>query len=190
MNQLADRLNKVLDRLVSDDFLGGRGMGNEIGFHIFDYPPEHELVIRDHIAFLMQQIPKLRPTLRVRHVNLFDMVLEHLTERKLLDKVLAQARTKGDAALLKGLKDPLHGKKLAPVFAQLCDLPNHDLILVSGVGTVYPLVRTHSILNNLHHLMQDKPLVMFFPGNYDGQSLRLFGMLKDDGYYRAFRLVP
>ena len=31
---------------------------------------------------------------------------------------------------------------------------------------------------------------MFYPGRYDGQSLRLFGKLKNTNYYRAFKLVP
>ncbi|MFZ2746924.1 MAG: BREX protein BrxB domain-containing protein [Lactococcus raffinolactis] len=30
---------------------------------------------------------------------------------------------------------------------------------------------------------------MFFPGKYDGQSLMLFSEIKDDNYYRAFKLV-
>jgi hypothetical protein len=190
MNNLDDRLNMVLDRLVSDDLLSGRGLGNEIGFYIFDYPAEHELAIRDHIGFLLEQMPKKRPGLRVKHINLFDMVLGHLAERKLLDKAIEQTRKKGDAFLRKALSEPLKGSKLATVFEAACDLSNHDLVLVSGVGTVYPLLRTHSLLNNLHHVMRDKPLVMFFPGQYDGQTLRLFGMLKDDNYYRAFKLVP
>ncbi len=190
MSALTDRLNEVLGRLISDDLLGGRGLGNEIGFHIFDYPADHELEVRDHIRFLMEQIPKKRPSLRVKHVNLFDLVIEHLTERKLLDKVIEQGRKKGDAFLTKALREPLHGTKMAPVFEKVCDPRNHDLILVSGVGSVYPLMRTHSLLNNLHHILQDKPMVLFFPGKYDGQTLRLFGTLKDDNYYRAFRLVP
>ncbi|BAE50843.1 DUF1788 domain-containing protein [Paramagnetospirillum magneticum] len=190
MSILDDRLNKVLDRLISDDLLSGRGLGNEIGFYIFDYPAENELTVREHIGFLLEQLPKKRPGLRVKHINLFDMVLGHLGDRKLFDKAIEQTRKKGDAFLVKALKEPLHGSKLAPVFEAACDLPNHDLVLVSGIGTVYPLLRTHSLLNNLHHVMRDKPLVMFFPGIYDGQILRLFGKLKDDNYYRAFKLVP
>jgi hypothetical protein len=190
MSRFEDRLDRVLDRLVSDDLLSGRGLGNEIGFYIFDYPPEHELLLRDHVRFLLEHLPKKRSGLRVKHINLFDLVLSYLGERKLLDKALEQARKKGDTFLLKALETPLHGSKLAPAFEKACDLPNHDLVLVSGVGTVYPLLRTHSLLNNLHTAMQQKPLVMFFPGQYDGQSLKLFGLLKDDNYYRAFRLVP
>jgi hypothetical protein len=190
MRKIEARLNHTLDRLTSDELLSGRGLGNEIGFYIFDYEPEDELVVRDHIRFLLDQLPKKRPGLRVKHINLFDLVLEHLKERKLLDKAIEQARTKGDAFLVKALEKPLHGTRLAPVFEQACDLPNHDLVLVSGVGSVYPLMRTHNLLNNLHHVMSNKPLVMFYPGIYNGQSLRLFGTLNDENYYRAFRLTP
>ena len=63
-------------------------------------------------------------------------------------------------------------------------------MLVSGIGNVWPILRSHSLLNNLHRIIGITPLVMFFPGEYDGQSLRLFGKLKDNNYYRAFKLVP
>ena len=66
--------------------------------------------------------------------------------------------------------------------------PNH-IAFITGVGQAYPIIRSHSILNNLHHVLDQNPLVMFFPGRYDGQSLSLFNLIKDDNYYRAFRLV-
>jgi hypothetical protein len=55
---------------------------------------------------------------------------------------------------------------------------------------VFPLLRAHSLLNNLHPVMGSTPLIMFYPGNYDGKSLRLFNKLKSRNYYRAFRLAP
>ena len=85
---------------------------------------------------------------------------------------------------------PLHEDKLALVFAKAAQPEQHDLVLVSGVGSVWPLLRSHSLLNNLHPVMGKTPLVMFYPGRYDGQSLRLFGKLKSNNYYRAFKLVP
>ena len=63
-------------------------------------------------------------------------------------------------------------------------------MLMSGVGSAYPLLRTHNLLNNLHPIMGETPLVLFYPGIYDGQSLSLFGQIKQDNYYRAFKLVP
>ena len=38
--------------------LGGRGLGNEIAFYIFDYPPQQELRVRDHVRFLLEHIPR------------------------------------------------------------------------------------------------------------------------------------
>ena len=186
---LAKRLDKILDRLTSDSFLKGEGLGNEIPFYAFDYPPEHELEVRQHIAFLLAQIPKIRPEIRLIHVNLFDLIIEYMKERNLYDKALKIQREKGDDALLSALKAPLDAGRLAQVFAGKVEPEKHDLVLASGVGSAYPLMRTHNLLNNLHPLMGRTPLVLFYPGIYDGQSLRLFGILKDKPYYRAFRLV-
>jgi len=187
---LQKRLNQILPRITSDDFLGGAGNGNEIGFYIFDYPPEEELVVREHIRFLLEHIPKTNPGLRVTHVNLFDLVLGYLRSRNLLDRSLQMQKEKGDEALMKALRAALHENKLAQVFEQEARPRENELILVSGVGSVWPLLRSHTLLNNLHPIMGDTPLVMFYPGRYDGQSLRLFGKLKNNNYYRAFKLVP
>src|SRR5437868_10790723 len=101
INVLTDRLNKILPKLVSDDFLSGSGIGNEIAFYIFDYPPEDELRVRDHVRFLLEHIPMQRPGLRVKHVNLFDFVLDYLKSRNLLEKAVKMQREKGDDALKK-----------------------------------------------------------------------------------------
>ena len=85
-------------------------------------------------------------------------------------------RDKGDeAAAARTWRRSLHPEKLAPVFAEAAQPDKHDLVLVSGVGSVWPLLRAHTLLNNLHTVMGKTPLVMFYPGRYDGQSLRLFG---------------
>jgi bacteriophage exclusion system BrxB-like protein len=84
----------------------------------------------------------------------------------------------------------LHESKLGSLFAEVAQPEQHDLVIVSGVGSVWPLLRSHSLLNNLQPVMGKTPLVMFYPGRYDGQSLRLFGKLKNNNYYRAFKLVP
>jgi hypothetical protein len=183
------RLNRILGRIISDDFLHGRGLGNEIPFYAFDYPPEQELAVREHIAFLLEQIPKQRPNLRIAQVNLFDLIIQTLKARHFYDKALTKQRQQGDAALLKALAAPLDASKLAATLIDQVDPATKDLVLISGVGSAYPLLRTHNLLNNLHAGMGSTPLVLFYPGVYDGQSLRLFGLLQDKPYYRAFRLV-
>ena len=92
--------------------------------------------------------------------------------------------------MLNALEKVLGAEKLAPVFVQAAAPEKNDLIFVSGVGSVWPLLRTHSLLNNLHSRMGKTPLVVFYPGEFDGRSLRLFGKIKPSPYYRAFQLIP
>ena len=187
---LNERLNKIRTRIIENDFLSGSGIGNEIAFYIFDYPPEDELRVRDYLRTLLDHIPKQKHGLRVKHIDLFDFVRDYLKSRKLLDKAIQMQQEKGDEALKKALAGPLHESKLASHFAEVAQPDQHDLVIVSGVGSVWPLLRSHSLLNNLQPVMGKTPLVMFYPGRYDGQSLRLFGKLKNNNYYRAFKLVP
>jgi hypothetical protein len=189
MSDLNGRLNKILERVTSDEFLSGRGLGNEIPFYAFDYPPEDELAVREHVAFLMKQIPKKNSNLRIKHINLLELIVAHLRERNLYDKAIQHQKDKGDDALLRILKAPLDASKIAKVFVREVEPAQHDIVFVTGVGSAYPMLRTHSLLNNLHTYMGSTPLVLFYPGIYDGQSLKLFGELKDQAYYRAFRLV-
>ena len=189
-DSLIQRLNEVLPKITTKEFLSSKGLGNEIGFYIFDYPPEEELRIRGHILFLLDHIPKHRPGLRVRHVNLFDLVVDHLKQRNLLNRSFHMQKEKGDEALEKALRSPLKPEKLVQLFAEVVRPQDHDLVLISGVGNVWPLVRSHNLLNNLQTVMGQTPLVMFYPGRYDGKTLRLFGKIKSKNYYRAFKLVP
>ena len=67
--------------------------------------------------------------------------------------------------------------------------PENAIVFLTGVGKCYPLLRSHNVLNNLHQSYLRAPVVMFFPGTYNEQELILFNEIKDDNYYRAFRLV-
>lgn len=186
---LTKRLNAILPRITSDEFLSSSGIGKELGFYIFEYEPECELLVRQHIAFLVEHIPKHKPNLRIKHINLLDLIVVHLENRNLLERSFKMQREKDDNQLLKVLKPVLDAEKLASVFAQFTDPEHHDLVLVSGVGSAYPLLRTHTLLNTLHSKMGKTPLVMFYPGRYDGKFLRLFGKVKPSPYYRAFQLI-
>ncbi len=187
-DRLTDRLNAIEEKITSDDFIENRGLGNEIAFYIFDYPPSEEIRVREHIDFLLKRI-KDRTDLNVINVNLFDLIIEHLKERNLLDRSISLEQKKGSLKLKKALEAPLKAENLVKLFDQNIEPQKYDLVLVSGVGNVYPIVRSHVLLNNLQSIMGNTPLVWFYPGNYDGQKVELFGKLKGP-YYRAFRLIP
>jgi hypothetical protein len=184
------RLNKIADRLSSDELLTNKGLGNEIGFWIFDYPPEREMEVRSFVdGVLLPRLAKRQPAVRASVVNLFDLIIDLLEDRNLYDRVLDIQAKKGDAEALAALRPVLKEDKLAERIANRIDFDKVDLLLLTGVGAAYPMLRSHTLLAGLQSTMKDKPVVMFYPGRYDGFSLRLFNKLADDHYYRAFRLV-
>lgn len=188
-DNFTDRLNAILPKITSNDFISCKGLGNEIAFYIFDYPPDQELKVREHIDFMLKWIEG-HTELDVINVNLFEFIVEHLKERKLLDRSMELEQNKGVLRLEKALAAPLKAENLIRLFNEKINPTNYDLVFISGVGNAWPIVRSHSLLNNLQKIMVDTPLVLFYPGCYDGQTVKLFGKLKSKSYYRAFRLVP
>ena len=200
-DRLTERLNAILPKITSPDFLSGQGIGNEIPFYVFDYPPEDELRIREHLTFLEDKLPKQAPDLSFVHVNLFDFLIEYVKGRGYFEKSLEKERKFGSVKAIKSIKSIASAEKLAAHFAEEVMGQKPELVLVSGVGSAYPIIRTHELLNNLHKHMGLTPLVMFYPGVYDKITLKLFGKAslafdsssndrkRKARYYRAFRLI-
>ena len=192
---LEERLNLILPRVSSRDFIENKGLGNEIGFHIFDYPAEDEETVRDYVKTVLEPALIKPPlALKTQTVNIFELAIGLLKERNIYDKVIDVQRIKGNDAALPGLRSILKEDKLAKYLTDQVDVCSLDLLLLTGVGAAYPMVRLHTLLNGLHAHMKDTPLVVFYPGKYNGASLRLFGLSPDNSdaaapYYRAFQLL-
>lgn len=185
-----ERLNQVLPRLASPDVLDNKGAGGEIGFWIFDYPPEREMEMRSWLSEVIEPgLRKQKPDLKFFTVDLFECVISLLEERGLLDKAFEMQLKKGDEALLSTLRSVLKEDRLAARIVEKSGATDLGLLIIKGVGAVFPMLRTHTLLSALHPHMRDTPLLMLYPGRYDGLSLKLFNKLGDDNYYRAFRLV-
>ena len=183
-----ERLNQILPRITSAEFLANKGLGNEIGFWIFDYPPERELDLRAFVSGVV--LPALaKASIKAEEINLFELIIGLLEERKLLDRAIEKQATKGDEAAMAALRPVLKEDKLARRITTLVNVDELQLLILTGIGAAYPMLRTNTLLSALLPVMSSTPLLMFYPGRYDGFSLRLFNTLADDHYYRAFRLV-
>ncbi len=188
--QLSERLNQIPEKILSAGFLDSQRLGGEIGFWIFDYQPAAELEVRNYIHFLEGLLKTKHSQLKVVHINLLQAVVNYLNDRGFVDKAIALQQQKGDDALLKALAGPLHMDKFAPYLMESTQAASKDIVFISGVGSVWPLLRAHNLLNSLHALLGQIPMVLFYPGHYDGQMMSLFGKIPSDNYYRAFKLVP
>jgi hypothetical protein len=184
---LNSRLDKIISKIKEDKFIDGLGLGNEISFYVFDYEPEGELIVRDYTKHIKKEFSYEGSTRRIIEFDLYKMLLDIAKERKIFDLIFKMEEKQGKDALFKAManfaKSEVFLKKIKE------QMGDHNVVFITGVGKVYPFVRSHNILNNLQEVLDKTPVIMFFPGKYDGQSLQLFGKFKDDNYYRAFRLV-
>lgn len=188
LKQLQKRLDLILDKLESPEFLQNMGLGNEIGFYVFDYPAEHELVVREQIQFLTAKLSNRGHNFA--NINLFECLIELLQQRNLLDRAFQLQQERGDDALFNALKGPLEQNRVADFIATKAHLENCEFILLHGLGSAWPMVRGHGLLNALHAKVGSVPTVLFYPGEYDGTALKPFGQVDSNNYYRAFKLVP
>lgn len=86
MRPIAVRLEELNEKLSDPKILTNKGLGNEVGFYIFDYEPEDELIVRDAIPYLKNQIKKENPEVKIQEFDLFEIVLAFFEERGYMDK--------------------------------------------------------------------------------------------------------
>jgi len=189
--QIYERLDKILPRLQEKHFRENKGLGNEIGFYIFDYDPSDELIVREHIKFLKQKINNENSEMQIKEFDLYEIILEILEQKGYLSKVFEMENQKGTEYIINAVKKTLRLTQNNDLMVEyIRDRVNcNDIVFLTGVGKAWPIIRSHTILNTLHSVIEHVPLVMFFPGIYDGLELKLFGEIKDDNYYRAFKLI-
>lgn len=193
MKELQRRLDAVLSKIESPAFLKNEGLGNEIGFYVFDYSAKHELMVREHLRFLLKKLESREYDFMA--LNLFEVVIELLESRGLLERGFQMQYDKGNEALLKALKGPLEQNRVSDFIAKKIEANQTDakpcqFVILHGLGSAWPVIRGHGLLNSLHAKLGAIPLVLFYPGEYDRASLKPFGTIESDNYYRAFKLVP
>ena len=187
-----ERQSHLLAIISSERFLKMQGLGNEVPFFICPFKPNEALEMGRLGKGLITELG--HKGIRVLKINLYDLSIELLQARGVWDRVLSveETITKDELKeLLQGVLDP--EKHLIPAMAEKMTQEEFDVLFISGVGEVFPYIRSHTVLNNLQSAAKERPTVMFFPGNYTqsqekGASLDLFGRLHDDKYYRAFNI--
>lgn len=189
---MQERLQHLVALISGQRFLERQGLGNEVPFFICPYRPEEAVAMETLQRQLINQL-ELKG-IRVLPINLYDLSIQILKERGIWDRILEMESSVSKdqlKELLQGVLDP--ETNLVPAIAKTMATNDFHVMFLSGVGEVFPYIRSHNVLNNLQSTAKDKPTVMFFPGAYthsleSGASLDLFGRLHDDKYYRAFNI--
>jgi len=189
---MQERLQHLFSVVSGQRFLNKQGLGNEVPFFICPYRPEEAVEMERLQRQLVNRLEQAG--IRTLSINLYDLAVDILKERDIWEQVLELEPTVSKDQL----KDLLPGvldteAPLVPASEVKLQSVEFDVLFLSGVGEVFPYIRSHNVLNNLQSTAKDQPTVMFFPGSYThsletGASLDLFGRLHDDKYYRAFNI--
>lgn len=191
MLSLDERLNKVEEMIQKPSFRENKGLGNEVGYYIFDYSAEKELYVRERIEYIKKKCVNSTDDFKIVVFDLYDIVIDILKQKGYLEKCYQFEKTKGFERVSKSINNMLRTTSPNSLIVNHIkdNTPEKSVVFITGIGKCYPILRSHTILNNLHQVVDNVPVVLFYPGNYDGQELVLFGKIKDDNYYRAFKLV-
>ncbi|MDO4472418.1 MAG: DUF1788 domain-containing protein [Bacillota bacterium] len=191
MKTLEERLDAAEKIIKQPAFRQNKGLGNEVGYYIFDYPAEQEMLVRERIEYMRQKNEASSDEYRIVVFDLYEIVIGILKEKGYLEKCFDFEKNKGFDRITKSIGNMLRiTSKDSLLIRHIQErTPEQAIIFITGVGKCYPILRSHTLLNNLHQVIDTVPVVMFYPGKYDGQELILFSEIKDDNYYRAFKLV-
>lgn len=191
MMTLEERLNKAEAIIKKPSFRQNKGLGNEVGYYIFDYPAEQELFVRERIDYICRKNEQSDDEYRVVIFDLYDIIIEILQDKGYLEKCYDFEKKKGFERITKAVGNTLRVTSQDSLIVNYIKerTPEKAVVFLVGIGKCYPILRSHTVLNNLHLVIDHVPVVMFYPGTYDGQELVLFSEIKDDNYYRAFKLV-
>lgn len=191
MNTLEERLDQAEAMIKKPSFRKNKGLGNEVGYYIFDYPPEQELLVRERVEYIRKKNEQSDDEYRIVVFDLYEIIIEILKEKGYLEKCYEFEKKRGFDRITKAVGNMLRITAKDSLIVNYIRerTPEKAIVFLVGIGKCYPILRAHTVLNNLHQVIDNVPVVMFYPGKYDGQELILFGEIKDDNYYRAFKLV-
>ena len=185
MSSIEERLDKVRELIQDDDFLDGKGLSNEVNIRIFCYDPEDEMAVR-HFVEQVKTDQSLRCHLVER--NLFKIFFDACDDLGITDSISEMEEEDGGEFLL----EQLHSAIGDSDFIERIDYEAHnpgDVLLLTGVGEVFPFMRIHVLLEALQPYFPDIPILVMYPGTFDGHHVKLFNRLQPNDYYRAFNVI-
>lgn len=204
---MANRFEHLLKVISGQRFLQMRGLNNDLPFYICEFRASEAVGMERLRRQLINTLENSSIEclggrgVKVLDINLYDLCIELLQARegsnegsRLWDEILAVEVDVEKDSLLELLQNVLGVEEyLIPALGDRLRHADFDVLFLSGIGEVFPYIRSHNVLNNLQSTAKGKPTILFFPGEYrysleQGASLELFGLLHDDKYYRAFNI--
>lgn len=185
MSELKERLDNLRALMQEPEFLEGKGLSNEVNIRIFCYDPSDEMMVRHFIEQIMTD--QSMNCHLIEH-NLYEVFLSICEDKRIAKTIPAMEEKKGKEFI----RDQMSRMANNTAFVNKMKYEPHeagDVLVITGVGDAFPFIRVHDLLNPMQPEFPDVPILVFYPGNYDGRDVQLFNRLKKNPYYRAFNVI-
>lgn len=185
MSEINERLDSLREMITDPELLEGKGLVGEVNIRIFCYDPKEEMAVR-HFTEKLASDRSL--SCRLFEYNLYRVFLSICDDKRITDRIPEQEEKRGNQFIL----DQMLRMANNAAFIRKMQYEPHesgDVILITGVGEVFPFIRVHSLLDAMQPHFSDVPIVVLYPGTFDGHYVKLFDRLKPNPYYRAFRII-
>lgn len=195
MNNIEQRLDQLEEKIRNPAFRQSTGKANEVNYWVFDYASEQELEVRDWIVYMKNKNSRHNEDFNLAVFDLYDIVLDYLESKNFIAKCEEMEQKKGLERLASAIQHTLRMTDRDNVLVQYITthLPDQAVVFLTGIGKCYPILQAPEVFNKVLYNMPIRyasvPMVLFYPGVYTEQELRIFNKVKEDNYYRAFRIV-
>jgi len=199
---MESRTDENLDRtfeslyavMCKAEFLTRHGLGgNELPFYISAFHASLQTRVDSLVPNLVNRLRN--HGLNILHLDLYSLTVDLLKARGVWDRLVKRESSIPKDRFLQTLQNLTDPKEaLAVQISQSLESHRPQILFITGVGLVFPYLRSHRVLENLQSVAKQMPTVVFFPGDYawvegKGSYLKLFGNLPDDRYYRAHNIA-
>lgn len=185
--KIIENFKFIFETTTSKEFLQMEGLSGEVPFWIAPYDIQYQSFAAEQFQHLINKLK--HKGINVLILDLFELSVEIIEDNIGLEKMFQVEKRKDKHKFKKALQSTLNlHERFIPLIENKVNEAKPKILMLKGVGAVYPFIRSHNVLNNLQSAITEIPTLMFFPGEYNGRALNLFGDLKDDNYYRAFNI--
>ena len=196
-------VEQLYEKLCSKKFQDTQSGDLFYNFFVYLYPADKEFEMREQIEDIKENIKRPVNNVDVLTLDIFEEFCRFMDGQSFgkhpsyLNYMLEKDESRPDdvtkALLLKANSDDfmlyIHNKIMEHV--SKVDEYIRPYVFLYGLGNIYPYLRTSNLLNRYERYNRSEryKIILFYPGDQDGATFKLFGDLEENHTYRAIVLM-
>ena len=143
-----ERYEHLYDVMSSQKFKNKEGLNNEVPFFICPFKPKDYEQMDKMESQLFNKLNETGTT--ILEINLYDLAIEILKDNDDFEFLIEEENTMTKDRLKEELQSILDVETVfMKEIVSIMKSSNFEIMFITGVGEVFPYIRSHNILNNL-----------------------------------------